>query len=298
MKLSFKRFLLKEGGKATAEWDTKRALPKDVKKVVTLVSKALSLDQKVISDNLLGTSRLTFSDKKSSSGDIDIAVNEKNRQKYHEAMMQLVGGMGLYNTGTKVGSYAVDVGNKRVQVDLMFVKSEDLAKFTYYSSEGEASKYPGAVRNIMLMTLATFILEDGKDFVFKNSDDEIIARASRSLKLDVGLERLFKVAKKRKDGEGRVKSLEKVSPDELDHELKDINSSLIGKFEKSSNIINDPDEIAHFFFGAKVFAKDIMTAEDVAHQIHSKYKGKDLESIRTAIKEQLDKSGFETPKEL
>jgi len=298
MKLSFKRFLIKEGGKATAEWDTVRAYPKDVKMAVSLVAKAVGVKESEIAKNLLGTSRLTYHNKKSSSGDIDIAINQKFFPDYHKAMQQLTEGRALYNTGTKVGSYAVDVGGKRVQVDLMYVSSEDLAKFTYYSTEGEDSKYPGAVRNIMLMTLATFILEDGKDFVFKNSDDEIIARASRSLKLDVGLERLFKVAKMRKDGEGRVKGLEKVSPDELEHELKDINADLIGKFEKSPNIINKPDEIAHFFFGPKVSAEDIMTAEDVAKQIHKKYSGEKLSEVRAAIEEQLKKSNFEVPKEL
>ena len=297
MKLSFKRFLIKEGGKATAEWNTKRAFPEDVKTAVAKVAKALDLSEKELAKNLLGTSRLTYHGKKSSSGDIDIAVNSKNFPDYHEKLQQLVGGQGLYNTGTKVGSYAVDVGGRKVQVDLMFVDNEDLAKFTYYSTEGEDSKYPGAVRNIILMTLATFILEDGKDFVIKN-EDEIIARASRSLKLNVGLERLFKVAKKRKDGEGRVKSLEKVSPDELETELKDIDATKVGKFEKSADIINDPDEIAHFFFGKKVFANDILTAEAVSKLINKTFTGEHLADIKKRIKDQLEQSGFEAPSEL
>lgn len=297
MKLSFKRFLIKEGGKATAEWHTKRAFPEDVKNAVSKVAKALGLNEKELAKNLLGTSRLTYHNKKSSSGDIDIAVSSKNFPDYHEKLQQLVGGQGLYNTGTKVGSYAVDVGGRKVQVDLMFVASEELAKFTYYSTEGEDSKYPGAVRNIMLMTLATFIIEDGKDFVIKD-EDEIIARASRSLKLNVGLERLFKVAKKRKDGDGRVKSLEKVSPDELEDELKDIDSTKVGKFDKTPDVIDSPDEIAHFFFGKKVFAKDILTAEAVAKQINQKFADQQLSEIKKRIKDQLEQSGFEAPSEL
>lgn len=298
MKLTFKRYLIKEGGKATAEWDTERAYPKDVKVALEKVSSAIGMSEKDLAKNLLGTSRLTYLGKKSSSGDIDIAINSKNFPDFHKQLLQSVDSRGLYNTGTKVGSYAVDVGGKRVQVDLMFVDDEDIAKFTYYSSEGEDSKYPGAVRNIMLMTLATFILEDGKDFVLKNDEDEIIARASRSLKLGVGLERLFKVAKKRKDGEGRLKSLEKVSPDELEAELKDINSNLIGKFEKSADIISDPDKIAHFFFGEKVFAKDITTAEDVSKQINKTFSGEHLATIKKRIKDQLEEQGFEAPTEL
>ena len=297
MKLTFKRFLIKEGGKATAEWSTERAFKKDVQKAVETVASALGLSEKELSQNLLGTSRLTYRGKKNSSGDIDIAVNTKNFPDYHNKMQQLVQDRGLYNTGTKVGSYAVEVNGKSVQVDLMFVDSEDLAKFTYYSTEGEDSKYPGAVRNIMLMTLATFILEDGKDFVVKH-EDEIIARASRSLKLNVGLERLFKVAKMRKDGKGRTKSLEKVSPDELEHEMNDIDASKIGQFDKAPDIIDTPDEIAKFFFGKNVTGADILTAENVAKLINKTFAGHQLNTIKASIKDQLKNSGFDTPSEL
>ena len=297
MKLTFKRFLIKEGGNATSEWETERAFPEDVKKAVELAAEAIGISAEDLSKNLLGTSRLTYHGKKSSSGDIDIAIDAKNLKKYDEAMMKLVKGQGVYNTGTKVGSYAVDLGKKKVQVDFMYVPSTDLAKFTYYSTEGINSKYPGAVRNIMLMTLATFILEDGKDFVIKDSDN-VIARASRSLKLDVGLERLFKVAKKRKDGKGRVKFPEKVSPDELEAELKDIDSSKIGKFEKSADIINNPNKIAKFFFGENVKANDILTAENVAKLINEKFDGEKLVEIKKEISKQLKDAGFEVPKEL
>lgn len=298
MKLSLKRFLIKEGGKATAEWNTGRGNQADVKHAVKIVANALGVKQEELAKNLLGTSRLTYNGEKSSSGDIDIAVNSKNFPDYNKKMQQLTGGQSVYNTGTKIGSYAVEIpGGKKIQVDLMFVDSEELAKFMYHSSEGVGSDYAGAIRNIMLMTLATFMIEDGKDFVVKDGD-EIIARASRSLKLDVGLERLFKVAKKRKDGEGRVKSLEKVSPDELEDELKDIDSSKIGQFKKSADIIDSPDEIAHFFFGKNVFAKDIMTAEDVAEKINKTFTGQKLEDVRAKIKEQLEKMGFEVPSSL
>lgn len=297
MKLSFKRFLLKEGGKATAEWNTERAYPKDVKKVVKLVAKALGMKEDDLAQNLLGTARLTYQDRKSSSGDIDFAVPREKHPQFHEAMMQLTGNKGLYNTGTKVGSYVVEVHGKLVQVDLMFVKSQDFARFMYYSTEGENSKYPGAVRNIMLMTIASHILEDGKDFVHKEGD-EVIARASRSLKLDTGLERLFKVAKMRKDGKGRTKSLEKVHPDELDAELKSIDREKIGSYHKSPDIINNPDKIAEFLFGAGVKGEDIMTAEQVAKLINTKFKGDKLKDVKSNIIKQLEKAEFPVPQEL
>ena len=299
MKTTLINFLLQEGGKATEEWGTKRVTQRDIKKALEVVSKATGISYDELSQNLLGTSRLTFQGSRKSSGDIDITLPSKNFSRVHQHMMQLVEQRGQYNTGTKVGSYAVDVGNgKLVQVDLMPSDSPELSKFMYFSSEGEKSKYPGAVRNIMLMTLATFILEDGKDFVIKDSDENVIARASRSLKLDVGLERLFKVAKKRKDGKGRVKSPEKVSPDDLDTELKDIDPSKIGTFDKTADIIKDPDSIAHFFFGKKVFAKDIMTAEQVAELINKKFTGSKLRDIKSSIRKQLEESEFEVPSEL
>lgn len=296
-KLSFCRFLLKEGGKATAEWGTERVLTVDMKEAISKISKALSIDESELSSHLIGTSRLTYNKIKSSSGDIDIAFKSEDPQKTHEKMMQLCSDRGLYNTGTQVGSYALEVNGKKVQVDLMFVDSVDFAKFMYHSSEGEKSEYPGAVRNIMLMTLVAGILENGKDFVLKQ-DGEIIARASRSLKLNVGLERLFKVAKMRKDGTGRTKSLEKVTPAELETELKDLDPSKVGSFDKDPDIINNPDSIAKFIFGNNAAATDIMTAEQVSALINSTFSGSKLEKIKANIIKQLEKSKFPVPKEL
>lgn len=297
MKLSFKRYLLKEGGKATEEWGTVRAHKKDVKAAVAKVAEILGIPEQELAKSLLGTSRLTYQNKKSSSGDIDIAIDSKNFPKYNDLMLQAVDGRGQYNTGTKVGSYAVEVNGKKVQVDLMFVASPEFAKFMYYSTEGENSKYPGAVRNIMLMTLTAATLEDGKDFVIKDGE-EVIARASRSLKLDTGLERLFKVAKMRKDGKGRTKSLEKVHPDELDVELKSIDREKIGSYHKSPDVINNPDKIAEFLFGAGVKGEDIMTAEQVAKLINTKFKGDKLKDVKSNIIKQLEKAEFPVPQEL
>ena len=298
MRTTFKLFLI-EGGNATKEWGTKRVTRKDIDDVLKILSAALSIDKKELEDNLLGTTRLTYANLRKNSGDIDIAVSRSKKSKFLPIIKQISNQQVVDNTGTKVCSFVVTTSSsKPVQVDMMFTENPNFAHFIYHSSEGENSKYPGATRNIMLMTLATFILEIGKDFVVKNEKNEIIARASRSLKLDVGLERLFKVAKRRKDGQGRVKSLEKVSPDELESELKDIDSSRIGKFTKSPEIINDPDKIAEFLFGAGVKSSSIMTAEDVAAMIKKKFKGQKLKKIISAIKEQLTDNELEIPSEL
>jgi hypothetical protein len=297
--MKFSLIQLFEGGNATKEWGTQRVTRSDLDEVLTVVSKALQMDKKELADNLLGSARVLYMNKKKDAGDIDFAFSKYKKQEIHNKMKSLTNNQSVYNTGTKIGSYAVEVkGGKKVQVDFMFVDSPDFAKFMYYSAEGVDSQYPGAVRNIMLMTLVTFIREEGKDFVSKNEEGDIIARASRSLKLDTGLERLFKVAKKRKDGEGRVKSLEKVSPEELEKELKEIDPSVIGKFEKTPDVISDPEAIAHFLFGKGTSAKNIMTAENVARLINKKFSGEELKKIKEKIKEVLTDSDLPVPKEL
>lgn len=297
MKLSLLQLF--EGGNATKEWKTERVTRSDLDEVLTIISNTLQMDKKELADNLLGSARVLYMNKKKDAGDIDFAFSKHKKQEINNKMKSLTNNQSVYNTGTKIGSYAVEVkGGKKVQVDFMFVDSPDFAKFMYYSAEGINSSYPGAVRNIMLMTLVTFIQEEGKDFVSKSKEGDIIARASRSLKLDTGLERLFKVAKERKDGNGRVKSLEKVSPEELEKELKQIDPSLIGKFEKNPDIISDPEKIASFLFGKNVKAKDIMTAEHVSSLINKTFSGEELKNIKEKIKKVLSDSELPVPKEL
>jgi hypothetical protein len=299
MKTTLLEFLITEGGKATEKWGTSRATKKDIEQVLKVISQASGISIDDLTQNLLGTSRLTLQGKRSSSGDIDLTISSKNFPEIHRNLSKQVHNRAVYNTGTKVASYAIETQKgKLVQVDLMPSDKPEFSHFMYFSSEGDKSKYKGAVRNIMLMTLATFILEKGKDFAIRDEEGHIIARASRSLKLNVGLERLFKVAKMRKDGKGRTKSLTKVSPEDLDNELQKIDPSKIGAYDQSPDIVNDPDKIAHFFFGKSVNAKDIMTAEQVAKQINDKYSGKELKEIKEKIKDELTKSNFEVPTEL
>lgn len=151
----------------------------------------------MIASSLLGSAELTFSGNRKDSGDIDIAipVDKLSPENAHAKMSKLSSGRGTYNKGTKVGSYAVSVGNKNVQVDLMFVSDVQWAKFIYHSSHGKNSNYSGVVRNIMLFTALTFVQQKGKDFVERDKDGNAIARASRSVKMNSGMERLFKARK-------------------------------------------------------------------------------------------------------
>jgi hypothetical protein len=210
-----KKFLdgLMEGGAATKNYRTERATQVDVDKAVKIVSKTLGLD---VTGSLLGSSETTLQGKKESSGDIDIALsrNEMKPAVAHAKMMELTGNKGSWNKGSGVGSYAVDVGDKLVQVDLMFVSDKKWAKFIFHSSEGRGSNYPGVVRNLLLMAAMRHTHEAGKDFIIKHQG-EVIARASRAIKLDTGVERLFKAAKFNDKTKKFNKTMEKMDPQQL-----------------------------------------------------------------------------------
>jgi hypothetical protein len=291
MATTFRQFLT-EGGAATSKFNTERANKADIEKALQIVSKTLGLSD--IQDRVLGSVHLTLSGHKQDSGDIDIAVSsdELSPEEANEKMLALTNGEGNLNKGSNVGSYAVDVGGKKVQVDLMFVTSKEWAKFIYHSGEGHTSNYPGVVRNILLSAVARHTHEAGKDFLIK-VDSEVVARASRAVKLDTGLERLFKMAKRKKDGTFS-KTMDKVDPAELKVHAEKLAGKEI-KFSHDPEIVNDPDQVAAFLFGPDVKAKDIMTAEQVIGQIK---KLKNANEILDDAKRTLKGGQLPIPKEI
>ena len=291
--LTFKQFM-RESAKATSKFQVTRAGPDDIKKALQLVSKTLHIPYDDLKDDLLGTGRLTMMGKKEDSGDIDIAFSLKdaNVDEINQKMLDAVDGEGSYNPGTKVGSYAVPVNGKKVQVDLMFVPEKKWAKFAYHSAHGEASKYPGAVRNIILTTALAHTQEPGKDFVIRDKDGKVIARASKSMTLDTGMKRLFKKVKKLKSGE-LGKTLEKTDPKELESFLKELGKDI--KFSHEEEFTNNPDDVAEYIFGKGVKAEDVMTAEDVISQIK---KLKNSREILTSAKSELEKINLPVPIEI
>lgn len=292
MRTTFKQFLF-EGGVATSQYNTERANRQDIETALKIVGDTLGL--KDIQDRLLGSTRLTLSGKKEDSGDVDLVIqnDEIDPEEADKKMLALTKGEGGMNKGTKIGSYAVDVGGKKIQVDLMFVDSKDWAKFIFYSSEGENSKYPGAVRNLLLMAATRHTHEPGKDFIVKNGD-EVVARASRALKLDAGLERLFKAAKYDDEKKKFNKTIDKIEPDELAAHVLKI-SGKKPKFDPTPDIKTNPDEIAQWLFGQGVKAADLMTAEQVIQQIK---KRKDADVIIADARKSLKNAKLPVPKEL
>jgi len=286
--VSFKQFLT-EGGHATAKYNTVRASQKDVDTAIKFVSKTIGIPSIELKNGLLGSTRLTLAGKKKDSGDVDIALpyKEVNADDVHKKMMAATGDQGTYNTGTKVGSYAVPVGGKKVQVDLMYVKDKNWANFIYHSAHGAGSKYPGAVRNIILFTALAHSQKPGEDFVIRDEDGKAIARASKSITLADGMKRMFKYAKPGN------KTLIKATPDELRSHLKSIGKS--AEFSDKEDATSDPAKVAAHIFGSDVKPSDLLTAEDVIKHV----KGlKNADQILRASRSELKKAKLPIPEEL
>ena len=285
MIITFKQFLT-EGGHATSKHATQRADAADIAQALLFTSRALKIPKDTLRNDLIGSANLTLLGKKKDSSDIDIALSIKDHAPAdtNSLMLKAAGGKGGYNPGSKVGSYAVPVGGgKRVQVDLMFVSDKNWAKWVYHSSEGDASKYPGAVRNIILFTALAHTQERDKDFVIRDDDGKPVIRASRSVKMDLGMERLFKMANFNSKTGKYSKGLGKADPKEIEAHLREIGKHI--KFSHDPEITNNPDHVASFVFGAGVKAKDLMTAEDVIKQVHQMANAREVvQACRSELK--------------
>lgn len=293
--ITFKQFLA-EGGHATAKYETERATADDIKVALQFVSRALGVPYETLKNDLLGSTALTLMGKKKDSGDIDLAfsLEDTNTTIIDKKMQEATGGEGAYNPGTKVGSYAVPVGGgKKVQVDLMFVKNKDWAKWMYHSSEGNGSKYPGAVRNILLFTALAHTQEPDKDFVLRDDDGRPVIRASKSVKMDSGMERLFKMARFNEKTGKYNKGLDKVEPEVIEAHLKALGRQI--KFSHDPDITDNPDHVAEHVFGKGTKAKDLMSAESVIKQIH---KMPNSHEVIEAGKSELKRIGLPIPTEL
>jgi hypothetical protein len=261
--ITFKEFLsesrLHEGGKATAEHGTTRANKADVVAALKFVSKTIGLSYDHLVAHLLGSTKQTLDGQKKDSGDLDIAmIDDDNRAEYEKKMTAAVG-FPPRKTGANVLSYAVPTtGEKRVQVDLMFVPDVEWAKFSYHSEPG--SKFKGSIRNLLIYALVLNTMEKGKDMRIKDDEGNDIARASRSFQLDTGVHRVFKVAPMRKDGKGRTKSAVKTTADEVEKVAKEMGSK--ETFSKEEDVIRDPGRFAKMLLGSKGTAEMLKTSAE------------------------------------
>lgn len=292
--ITFKQFLI-EGGKATEKYGTERANQNDMKKAIAFVAKHLKLKADLLADRLLGSARLTYNGKQKDSGDIDIALVDTDIERETAvSVLTDVTGNKPHVTGGNVYSFAVPVSDtKKVQVDIMFVSDLEWAKFSHFASENSAHK--SGVRNELLHSALKFSMQPGKDLRLKDADGNDVVRASRAYKLDSGVERIFKIAPMRKDGTGRVKGVVKVSPEEVQKTLDELGHS--GKFDKSPDVIKDPDAFAKLLFGPKITAKDLESTEQLINLIKSKKAKYANEIFKDAVKG-MKRLKFKIPDEL
>lgn len=292
--ITFKQFLL-EGGKATEKFGTVRANQADMKSAIKFVSKHAGIDEKLLAARLLGSARLTYKGAQKDSGDIDIAVSTEEFDKESVvSKLKSATGMTPHVTGGSTYSFAVPVeSGRKVQVDLMFVPDVEWAKFSHHAAEG--SKHKSGVRNELIHSALKWSMEPGKDLRIKDASGNDIVRASRAYKLDQGVERIFKLAPLRKDGKGRVKSVAKADPNEIQKALDQIGHS--GKFAKTPDVIRDPDVFAKLLFGPTVSGKDMLSTEQMIGLI-KKYKAKYADEIFKDAVKGMKRLNFQVPDEL
>lgn len=250
---------LQEGGKALSSKNVTRIAKEDIPATIKYVSKISGVPIK----DLYPIGSVGKTD---TSGDIDLAVDITNHhpQHVHERMLKALGGddFGKYNDGIKTGNYAVPIQgqkDKLVQVDLMYVKNPKWAQFAYFSA-GDRSKYKGAVRNILMSSVAATLDEKGKD-VFHYDGDDLIVRVGRGIDMNLGLKRLFQMRSKKKTGEGYVKTHQRVTPEEIRAAYPDL------EFEGSNLIIDDPQEVVTVLFGPDIKPSHVDTAEELLELI-------------------------------
>lgn len=281
--MNFKHFLqiISESGKATEKWNTSRANKSDIDKALSSVANILGISKDELQSNLLGSTELTLLGKKKDAGDIDVAIPFKSDEdmiKIHNKMLNAFNNKGVIQKGLKVASYAIPVSkDKKVQLDLMFVPDVKWAKFHFFSSEGNKSKYKGAIRTMLLIIASRYKLKYGEDLTVFDDSGNLIARTSMAWKPASGIERVFKIAPFKVRGEGRLKSMVDVSPEKLKSELIKIDPKYKNiKFSDKLELINDPNKAAEHLFGKGTKATDLDSAEEIISLIKKNYS-KDLQ---------------------
>jgi hypothetical protein len=223
--------------------------------------------------------------------DIAIDATKHDRARVTLAVSQATG-YEPRKVGADVESFAVDVGGKKVQVDLVFTESPEWARWMFHAAPSSAHK--GKVRNALLRAVAADALTKHRDVVADDEAGNPVVRVRRSLKNDEGLVRMHRVAKARKDGQGRVKQLTDATEDEIKAALKELGQS--ARFTMDRDQVLDPDRVAKELFGAGVKADDLLSAEQVAELIGRMEPERARRIVNRAIGHEMDET--EVPKNL
>jgi len=290
MKLTLKQFLF-EGGKATEQHGTVRATKEDMLVAIKSISEVTGKSEDLIQASILGSGRLTLLGKQADSGDMDVALLDVNKEEIVKKLEDKTG-IKARAIGGSTFSFAVPTkNNRKIQVDLMFVPSLDWAVFSHYAAED--SKHKSGVRNELLHAALKHTMTPGEDVRVKDENGHDIVRATWSYDLINGLKRIFKISKKRKDGKGRVKGTEHVTPEEVEKTLKELNRN--DKFKKEQEVILEPKVFAELLFGRGTTEADLGSTENLINLINKRQdKDKILKDAVAGIKAR----NFKVPDEL
>lgn len=260
--------------------------------------------------------------KNSDSGDIDIGIDSGKYMpdQIHSRLSTRIGpDKHYYNHGTKIHSYAVPIVKRvgdefveiggHVQVDFIFTPRLDWAKFAYHSegTTGQQTSYKGAVRTILLKSVAASFEEKGIDMsVYDPQSGELIIRVGRTFDLTNGLRRIFQLRSERRKGGGEgpyVKALKTVHTiEELQPALDALKKRYPGQFDDvrldvkdHEIVIDDPLKALKMIFpGSPVQPNQVATAEGVLNLIQQRFTPEDQVKIFTKAKEAMEEISGQT----
>ncbi len=256
---------IKQGGNALKEVGVVRISKSDIPATILYISQ---LSGVLVTDLFpLGSTGKT-----ANSGDIDLAIdiNKYDYKTIHAVLTSILGEQNTtYNPGTKVGSYAVpiagDIHNGRVQVDFMYVPNPIWAQFSY-ASPGDASEYKGAVRRILLQSVASSLNQKNIDvFLYDKCTNELVIRVGRTFDMNLGLKRIFQIRPKRVKGTGYVSTMKTVTPEELQDFCPELT------FPNDYMIVDDPLRALHIMFGINLTTDQVNTTEQIVELIKQNF---------------------------
>ena len=244
--------------------DTDKVTRDNVEKVIKIVKKTIGKKD--------GIAPLGTTGKKSVSGDVDLGVDE-SAIKRETAVNKMAKAFG---DGKKVGpdqvSFSVPYGgNKNAQVDLMFGSNMDWLQFAYYADP--ESKYKGAVRTILLTSVAAALNEPGTDHFEYDEGGELVIRAGRTVELTKGMKRIFQYRPKKAKGEGYLKTMKSIPIDKF----KDMFPE--AEIEGDNVIIDNPKTVVQILFGKDTLPDDVRSAEQVLNLIKTRFNAAQQEKI-------------------
>lgn len=258
-------------------FNTKYVHCDDIPSTLTYVSKLTGIPKNDLH-------KIGSTGKKQYSGDIDLAIdcNKYAMSDINQIIQDQIGKENCYlNKGTQIASYVIPIAGDQekgnVQVDLMFTPNIEWAKFSYHS-EGEKSKYKGAIRTILLKAIATTIHEPDKDY-FEYDGDLLTVRSGRTFDLNKGLRRIFQYRPNKKDGSGYLKNMKTVSFEQLKDMFPEV------AIRGGQMVIDNPEQVTKKLFGAGIRPEHLKTAEEILYYINKKFDEETKEQIFDVAKE-------------